>query len=108
MSARFLEWALERKPGQAAAPVGFVHKFKPLREPEMRLVATRHAAAFGITFDPSSLEGIKALAAVIRLTRGNLRFVERLLARMRRIMDLNTATGSRWKLSKPPAIGPGD
>jgi len=31
--------------------------------------------------------------AVIRLTRGNLHLVERLLAQMRWIMDLNTATG---------------
>lgn len=57
----------------------------------MRLVAERHAETFGIVFDPDSLEGVEALAAVIRLTRGNLRLVERLLAQMRRIIDLNAA-----------------
>lgn len=30
---------------------------------------------------------------VLPLTRGNLRLVERLLAQMRRIMDINAATG---------------
>ena len=85
-----LEKKLARYP-QFYSRIGFVHEFKPLREAEMRLVAAKHAATFGIAFDPDSLEGIEALAAVIRLTRGNLRLVERLLAQMRRIMDLNTA-----------------
>lgn len=62
---------------QLYSHMGFVHGFKPLREAEMRLVAARHAATFGIAY-PDSLAGIEALAAVIRLTRGNLRLVERL------------------------------
>lgn len=86
-----LEKKFARYP-QFYSRIGFVHEFKPLREAEMRLVTARHAATFGIEFDPNCLEGIEALAAVIRLTRGNLRLVERLLAQMRRIMDLNTAT----------------
>ncbi len=77
---------------QLETHIGFVHEFKPLCETEMRLVTATHPAIFGITFDPDSLEGIKALAAVIRLTRGNLRLVERLLAHLQRIMDLNAAT----------------
>ena len=106
-----LEKKLARYP-QLYSRIGFVHEFKPLREAEMRLVAARHAAAFGITFDPNSLEGIEALAAVIRLTRGNLRLVERLLAQMRRIMDLNTARGVTLEVVEAArdrlVIGPGD
>ena len=106
-----LEKKLARYP-QLYSRIGFVHEFKPLREAEMRLVATKHAAAFGITFDPNSLEGIEALAAVIRLTRGNLRLVERLLAQMRRIMDLNTATAVTSEVVEAArnrlVIGPGD
>lgn len=54
----------------------------------------------------------QALAAVIRLTRGNLRLVERLLAQMRRIMDLNTAKGVTLEVVEAArdrlVIGPGD
>lgn len=97
---------------QLYSRIGFVHEFKPLREAEMRLVAARHGAVFGINFDQESLGGIEALAAVIRLTRGNLRLVERLLAQMRRIMDINTATGVTLEVVEAArdrlVIGPGD
>ncbi len=106
-----LEKKLARYP-QLYSRIGFVHEFRPLREAEMRLVAARHAATFGIAFDPDSLEGIEALAAVIRLTRGNLRLVERLLAQMRRIMDLNTAADVTLEVVEAArdrlVIGPGD
>lgn len=85
-----LEKKLARYP-QLYSRIGFVHEFRPLREAEMQLVARRHAATFGIAFDPASLDAVEALAAVVRITRGNLRLVERLLAQMRRIMDLNGA-----------------
>ncbi len=97
---------------QLYSRIGFVHEFKPLREAEMRLVATRQAATLGMVFDPNSLENIEALAAVIRLTRGNLRLSERLLAQMRRIMDINTATAVTLEVVEAArdrlVIGPGD
>lgn len=74
---------------QIYSRIGFVHEFKPLTETEMRLLLTTHAGDFGITFDPTQLEGIEAQAAVIRITRGNFRLMERLFAKMRRIMTLN-------------------
>ncbi len=69
--------------------IGFVHEFKPLSEAEMRLLLATHAADFGIAFDPARLDAIEAQAAVIRITRGNFRLMERLFAQMRRIMTLN-------------------
>lgn len=69
----------------------FVHEFRPLCETEMRLVARQHAATFGIAFNPASLDVAHALAAVVRITRGNLRLVERLLAQMRRIVELDSS-----------------
>ena len=106
-----LEKKLARYP-QLYSRIGFVHEFKPLREAEMRLVATKHAATFGIAFDPNGLEGIEALAAVIRLTRGNLRLVERLLAQTRRIMDINGAETVTLEVVEAArdrlVIGPGD
>lgn len=69
--------------------IGFVHEFKPLTEAELRLLLATHAADFGIGFDPFQLDAIEAQAAVIRITRGNFRLMERLFAQMRRIMTLN-------------------
>lgn len=106
-----LEKRLARYP-QLYSRIGFVHEFRPLRPAEAQLVATKHAATVGIAFEAESPDGIEALAAVVRITRGNLRLIERLLAQMRRIMDINGATtvtaavveAARDRL----VIGPGD
>lgn len=74
---------------QLYSRIGFIHEFKPLTETEVRLLLATHAADFGISFDPTQLDAIEAQAAVIRITRGNFRLMERLFAQMRRIMNLN-------------------
>lgn len=52
------------------------------------------------------------LAAVVRMTRGNLRLAERLLAQMRRIMDLNGTQAVSTDIVDAArdrlVIGPGD
>lgn len=83
-----LEKRLARYP-QLYSRIGFVHEFKLLTEAEMRLVLPAHASDFGIRWDPNQLDAIEAQAAVIRITRGNFRLMERLFAQMRRIMTLN-------------------
>ncbi|TNC42847.1 ATP-binding protein, partial [Rubellimicrobium rubrum] len=83
-----LEKRLARYP-QFFSRIGFVHEFKPLGAEETRVLLARHGTALGVRFDPESLEHVEALAAVIRITSGNLRLIERLLAQMRRIMALN-------------------
>jgi DNA transposition AAA+ family ATPase len=50
---------------------------------------SRPTPAISISFDPAQLDAIEAQAAVIRITRGNFRLMERLFAQMRRIMTLN-------------------
>ena len=97
---------------QLYSRIGFVHEFRPLREAEMQLVARQHAATFGIAFDPESLDAVEALAAVVRITRGNLRLAERMLAQMRRIMDLNGTEAVSTDIVNAArdrlVIGPGD
>ena len=74
---------------QLYSRIGFVHEFKPLTETEMRFLLATHVGNFGISFDPAQLDAIEAQAAVIRITRGNFRLMERLFAQMRRIITLN-------------------
>lgn len=83
-----LEKRLARYP-QLYSRIGFVHEFKPLGAAETRVLLTRHGATLGIVFDPDDLEHAEALAAIIRISAGNFRLLERLLAQMRRIMALN-------------------
>ena len=97
---------------QLYSRIGFVHEFKPLAETEMRLLLAIHAADFGISFDPTQLDAIEAQAAVIRITRGNFRLMERLFSQMRRIMTLNRVeevTGDIVQAARDClVIGPGN
>lgn len=85
-----LEKRLARYP-QLYSRVGFVHEFKPLSKDEMRFLFERQSEAFGIVFNPDIFPEAEAMAAIIRITRGNFRLIERLFAQMKRIMDLNQA-----------------
>lgn len=85
-----LEKRLSRYP-QLYSRVGFVHEFKPLSEAEMRFLFEHQSTAFDIPFDTESFDDAEALAAIIRITRGNFRLIERLCAQVKRIMTLNNA-----------------
>ena len=105
-----IEKRLARYP-QFFSRIGFVHEFKPLGTEETRVLLGRHGGALGVTFDPASLEHAEALATVIRVTAGNFRLIERLLAQMRRLMALNhleTATAELVQAARDClVIGPG-
>lgn len=74
---------------QLYSRIGFVHEFKSLGETEMRLLLATQGAQSGLRFDPGDLDAIEAQAAIIRITRGNFRLLERMFAQMKRIMELN-------------------
>lgn len=92
--------------------IGFVHEFKPMTETEMRFVLAKHAETFELRFDPECLDAVETLAAVIRITRGNFRLMERLLAQMRRIMMLNRVESVSPEVAEAArdclVIGPSD
>jgi hypothetical protein len=54
----------------------------------MRLVAYQHATTFGIVSNPTNLDAVGTLAAVIHITGGHPWSAERLQARMHPIVDL--------------------
>jgi DNA transposition AAA+ family ATPase len=83
-----LEKRLARYP-QLYSRVGFAHAFRPLSEEEMAFILRHHWAALGRELDPTQFTDQEAAAAIIRITAGNFRLLNRLVAQIRRITQLN-------------------
>jgi DNA transposition AAA+ family ATPase len=84
-----LEKRLARYP-QLYSRVGFAHAFRPLSEEEMAFILRHHWAALGRQLDPTQFTDQEAVAAIIRITAGNFRLLNRLVAQIRRITALNS------------------
>jgi DNA transposition AAA+ family ATPase len=69
--------------------VGFVHQFRPLGIEEMRFILTHKWQEMGLTLTPDDFTDAEALAAMIRITGGNFRLVQRLCSQIARIMEIN-------------------
>jgi DNA transposition AAA+ family ATPase len=74
---------------QLYSRVGFVHKFKPLSADEMRFILHYKWEQLGLRLDYSDFTDTEALAAIIRITGGNFRLLQRLLAQVERILEIN-------------------
>ena len=72
---------------QLSSRVGFVHEFRPLNEGEVRHLFHMGWKPPGIilphTFDSS------VIAAILRVTGGNFRLLDRLLTQISRIIEIN-------------------
>jgi DNA transposition AAA+ family ATPase len=74
---------------QLYSRVGFVHHFKPLSTEEVRFILEHKWEALGLTLDPTDFTDAEAMAAVIRITAGNFRLLQRLFTQIERIMEIN-------------------
>jgi len=83
-----LEKRLARYP-QLYSRVGFAHAFRPLSAEEMAFILRHHWAALGRQLDPTQFTDQEAVAAIMRITAGNFRLLNRLVAQIRRITALN-------------------
>jgi DNA transposition AAA+ family ATPase len=83
-----LEKRLARYP-QLYSRVGFAHAFQPLGQDELRFVLERHWAELGSALDADDFTDQEAVAAIVRITAGNFRLLNRLLAQVGRIKRLN-------------------
>jgi DNA transposition AAA+ family ATPase len=83
-----LEKRLARYP-QLYSRVGFAHAFQPLGQDELRFVLERHWEQLGGALHADDFTDQEAVAAIVRITGGNFRLLDRLLAQVDRIKQLN-------------------
>jgi DNA transposition AAA+ family ATPase len=83
-----LEKRLARYP-QLYSRVGFVHPFRPLSTEEMHFILTQKWRDLGWTLRPDDFTDTEAEAAIIRITEGNFRLLQRLWAQIERLMQIN-------------------
>lgn len=69
--------------------VGFVHEFRPLGTTEIRRLLAQQWTPAGVNL-PDQPWAEEAIAAIIRITGGNFRLLNRLLTQMERILEINT------------------
>ncbi len=83
-----LEKRLARYP-QLYSRVGFAHPFQPLGQEEMQFLLAHKWSQLGLTLQQDDFTDAEAVAAVIRITQGNLRLVQRLFTQIERVLKIN-------------------
>lgn len=84
-----LEKRLARYP-QLYSRVGFVHRFRALAGTDLDLLLDRKVDDLAISRKVSVTLEPEARAAIVRVTQGNFRLVDRLFAQIERVLQLNT------------------
>ncbi len=83
-----IEKRLSRYP-QLYSRVGFAHEYRPLQKEELVFVLQRHWKKLGLELDEDEFTDAQAIAAVVRVTGGNFRLLQRLFAQIERVMKIN-------------------
>jgi DNA transposition AAA+ family ATPase len=83
-----LEKRLARYP-QFYSRIGFVHEFRPLGTAEIRQLLEQRWTPADVNL-PAQPWAEDAVAAIIRITGGNFRLLNRLLTQMERILEINS------------------
>lgn len=83
-----IEKRLSRYP-QLYSRVGFVHHFRPLGQEEMNFVLQHKWQNLGLSIDQSDFTDAEAVAAIIRVSGGNFRLIQRLFSQIERVMRIN-------------------
>jgi DNA transposition AAA+ family ATPase len=83
-----LEKRLARYP-QFFSRVGFAHRYQGLSEAEIQFVLAHHWDKLGMAWSQEDFADAEALAAIIRIIGGNFRLLNRLLAQIQRVLQIN-------------------
>jgi DNA transposition AAA+ family ATPase len=68
--------------------IGFVHEFRPLGAQEIHRLFEQQWAPPGVKLPPKLVDA-EVIAAIIRITGGNFRLLNRLVAQIERILEIN-------------------
>lgn len=71
--------------------IGFVHEFRPLGTAEIRRLLAQRWTPVGVNL-PEQPWAEESIAAIIRVTGGNFRLLNRLLTQVERILEINALT----------------
>ncbi|MCG8323422.1 MAG: AAA family ATPase [Cytophagales bacterium] len=82
------EKRLSRYP-QLYSRIGFAHHYTTLSNAETQFILETHGKKLGIEFRFDDFTAKEALAAIIRITQGNFRLINRMLRQIERILDIN-------------------
>ena len=69
--------------------VGFVHQFRPLSPEEVQFLLEQRWQELGLNLDLSTFNDLEAVTAIIRMTGGNFRLLQRLLTQIARVLAIN-------------------
>lgn len=83
-----LEKRLARYP-QLYSRVGFAHEFRALGTAEMRFILKTYWAQFGRDLEQGDFTDAEAVEAIVRITGGNFRLLQRLMGQVQRILLVN-------------------
>ncbi len=75
---------------QLYSRVGFVHQFRTLSTEEMQFILAHKWAQLGLTLSADDFTDAEAVAAIVRITGGNFRLIQRLFTQIERILQINT------------------
>lgn len=83
-----MEMRLSRYP-QLYSRIGFVHEFKSLSQEEMVFILEHKWSELGLNLKADDFVDIEAMSAVARITQGNFRLLQRLIAQIERLLAIN-------------------
>ena len=74
---------------QLYSRIGFAHQYKPLDADDLPLVLANYWHQLGLLLDPGDANDVETVSAIIRITGGNFRLIERLMSQVARVMEIN-------------------
>ncbi len=74
---------------QLYSRLGFSHEFKKLSEDEMKFLFPKIWNNYSVNYDSDNFSDVEALNAIIKITAGNFRLIDRLFSQIKRILSIN-------------------
>lgn len=77
---------------QLYSRIGHMHNFRPISKKEIHKVLKNKLLQFGIKYDENGDSEQEAISEIIRITRCNFRLIQRLIAQISYIMEINNVS----------------